>query len=71
MHGICHLPIIPLRLNPDDRSEMVSQVLFGEYFDILEKSGNWVHIKLANDSYEGWMIINFSEKFLPKIRLNF
>lgn len=55
MHGICNLPIIPLRLNPDDRSEMISQVLFGESFKILEKSGNWVHIKLTNDSYQGWI----------------
>jgi hypothetical protein len=34
---------------------MVSQALFGEHFSIIEKSGNWVKIKLHNDSYEGWI----------------
>jgi hypothetical protein len=71
MHGICHLPIIPLRLNPDDRSEMVSQVLFGEYFDILEKSGNWVHIKLANDSYEGWIDHKLFREVSPENQAQF
>lgn len=55
MYGICHLSVIPLRKEPNDRSEMVSQALFGEYFTIMEKSGNWVKIKLYNDAYEGWI----------------
>ena len=37
MFGICNLAIIPLRLEPSDRSEIVSQVLFGEHFQILEQ----------------------------------
>jgi len=54
-YGICHLSIIPLRIEPDDRSEMVSQLLFGDHFQILEKSKGWVKIKIAFDNYEGWM----------------
>jgi hypothetical protein len=37
MFGICNLAIIPLRLEPSDRSEIVSQILFGEHFEILEQ----------------------------------
>jgi gamma-D-glutamyl-L-lysine dipeptidyl-peptidase len=55
MHGICNLAIIPLRIAPNDRSELVSQVLFGEHFEIIEQSGHWIKIRLEFDNYEGWI----------------
>ncbi|RLD44281.1 MAG: hydrolase Nlp/P60 [Bacteroidetes bacterium] len=54
--AICTVAIMPLRVSSDDRSEMVSQVLFGESMEILEYSGlNWAHIRMAYDNYEGWV----------------
>jgi hypothetical protein len=55
MFGICNLAIIPLRIEPSDRSEIVSQVLFGEHFQILENFKQWSKIKLQFDDYEGWV----------------
>lgn len=55
MYGICNLAIIPLRIEPNDRSEQVSQVLFGEHFEILEKSKQWFKVRLQYDNYEGWI----------------
>jgi hypothetical protein len=55
MFGICNLAIIPLRAEPNDRSEIVSQVLFGEHFEILENQNQWSKIKLQFDEYEGWV----------------
>jgi hypothetical protein len=55
MFGICNLAIIPLRLEPSDRSEIVSQVLFGEHFQILEQLKPWAKIKTQYDDYEGWI----------------
>jgi hypothetical protein len=55
MFGICNLAIVPLRLEPSDRSEMTSQVLFGEHFKILEQTEKWSRIEIALDSYEGWI----------------
>jgi len=55
MFGICNLSIIPLRIEPSDRSEIVSQVLFGEHFEILEQLKQWSKIKLQFDDYEGWV----------------
>ena len=55
MFGICNLAIIPLRFEPNDRSEIVSQVLFGEHFKILETQKQWSKIKLQYDGYEGWI----------------
>jgi len=55
MFGICNLAIVPLRLEPSDRSEMTSQVLFGEHFKILEETPKWSRIELGFDSYIGWI----------------
>ncbi len=55
MFGICNLANIPLRIEPNDRSEIVSQVLFGEHFLVLEKQKQWIKIKLQFDDYEGWV----------------
>jgi hypothetical protein len=55
MFGICNLAIVPMRSDANDRSEIVSQVLFGEHFEILEQSKQWSRIKLFYDGYEGWI----------------
>ena len=49
MFAICNLAIIPLRAEPNDRSEIVSQVLFGEHFEVLEQQNQWSKIKLHFD----------------------
>lgn len=55
MFGICNLAMIPLRFEPSDKSEIVSQILFGEHFEILEQVQQWSRIKLQYDAYEGWI----------------
>jgi len=54
-YGICHLSIAPLRFESSDKSELVSQLLYGDHFKIIEKRKNWSRIRLAFDSYEGWI----------------
>ncbi|MDO6739277.1 C40 family peptidase [Wenyingzhuangia sp. 2_MG-2023] len=54
-YGICNLSVVPLRLEPTDTSEMVSQVLLGEHFKVLEIHNKWSRIQLAFDNYEGWI----------------
>src|SRR5690606_14923026 len=36
-------------------SEMVSQILFGEVFIIIEKKGEWLFIETHYDNYRGWI----------------
>lgn len=55
MFGICNLANIPLRAEATDRSEIVSQVLFGEHFRVLEQEKQWTRIRLQFDDYEGWI----------------
>ena len=54
-YGICPLSIVPMRLDPSDRSEMINQVLYGEHFKILEIRKKWSLIRLSHDAYEGWV----------------
>ncbi len=54
-YGICNLSIVPLRLEAADTSEMVSQVLYGDVFKVLELRKSWHKIRLAFDKYEGWI----------------
>lgn len=55
MFGICNLANIPLRAEPSDKSEIVSQVLFGEHFKVLSQERQWTRVKLHYDGYEGWI----------------
>ena len=55
MVGICHLTVIPMRAEPSHRAEMVSQLLFGETFRMLEIADEWVRIQTHHDGYEGWI----------------
>ena len=54
-YGICILGIIPLRKEAKDQSEIVSQVLFGQHFKVLQVTPKWIRIELASDNYEGWI----------------
>ncbi len=54
-YGICNLSIVPLRDEPSNKLELVSQVLFGEHFKVLEIRKEWSKIRLSFDKYEGWI----------------
>jgi hypothetical protein len=54
-YGICNLALIPLRAEPRHQSEIVSQLLFGETFELLERTENWVRVVTTFDGYQGWI----------------
>jgi len=54
-YGICHLSIVPIRSTADDTSEMVSQLLYGEHFKVLDQRKKWSKIRNAFDNFEGWV----------------
>lgn len=53
--GVCPLSVIPVRSTPSDKSEMVTQLLFGEMFSIVERHQQWIQIVVAADGYMGWI----------------
>ena len=56
--GISILSVIPIRELPSDKSEMTTQLIFGEHYNILEQRKKWSRIKIAHDKYTGWISNN-------------
>ncbi|MTI19604.1 SH3 domain-containing protein, partial [Fulvivirga sp. RKSG066] len=71
--GVCRLGIVPVRETASDKAQMVTQLLFGDHYEILEVSDNkkWLKIKIHFDSYEGWIDTkqhtNISEAYFNQI----
>ncbi len=57
-YGICRWADIALRATPSHRSEMVSQLLFGETYQLLEEAADWIKISTTDCRYEGWISRN-------------
>jgi gamma-D-glutamyl-L-lysine dipeptidyl-peptidase len=56
--AISFLSVIPMRKDPSHRSEMVSQILFGEFVETSEVEENFVRVKCLYDDYTGWVQSN-------------
>jgi len=52
--GICNMPLLPLRSEPSERAEMISQVLFGALFEVLNEKDSWSQIRNLSDKDTGW-----------------
>jgi cell wall-associated NlpC family hydrolase len=52
---ICENVFVPLRTGPSHKSEMLSQVLFGETYKIIDQAGKWIKIETQFDNYHGWI----------------
>ncbi|WP_448530384.1 C40 family peptidase [Raineya sp.] len=74
--GIVHLDIVPVRAEPSDKAEQVSQLRFGEVVEVLATSENqkWLHIQNFLDKYMGWVdvlqIKPISENFFELYKQN-
>lgn len=56
-YGICRLSVVPVRSSASDKSEMVTQLLFGDHYSVIQFSeGNkWLKVQISYDGYEGWI----------------
>ncbi|HEX2395972.1 MAG TPA: C40 family peptidase [Bacteroidales bacterium] len=54
-HGIALLSLIPMRKEPKEQAEMVSQLLFGESYEILDERDGFIQILTTYDRYTGWI----------------
>jgi cell wall-associated NlpC family hydrolase len=55
MIAVCPLSVVPVRKEPSDRSEMVTQLLFGDMAEVVGEEGAWRKIIVSDDGYEGWV----------------
>jgi len=63
-------PLVPGRREPSDKSEMVTQLLFGEMYRILEEQKKWVLIRSESDQYECWIDRKQHSAIAGKIEFN-
>lgn len=54
-----------MRSVPDQAAELVTQLLFGEHYKVLESRKNWSRVKTVFDKCEGW-IMNSQLTFIPE-----
>lgn len=56
-YGVCRLSVVPVRSDPRDTSEQITQLLFGDHYEVLEVSPDrhWCFIRIYADQCEGWL----------------
>lgn len=54
--------IVPMRAEANERSEMVSQVLYGEPLEIIEAKEKWILVRSMVDDYQGWVSQNMIKR---------
>lgn len=55
MYGICDIAALPMRAEASEKSEMVSQLIFGDAYEVIESTNKWLKIKTFDCQYEGWI----------------
>lgn len=50
----CIVPVCPIRKEASHRSEMVSELLFGEVAEVLEVNKSFTKLRSLYEGYEGW-----------------
>jgi len=58
--GVSRLSLVPMRAEPSDKAEQVSQLLFGDHYEVheLSKDKNWLRIHMYYDQCEGWINVH-------------
>lgn len=68
--AFCALSVIPIRKEPKDSAEQVSQLLFGEPIEVLEYTRPWLKVRSYLDGYEGFIdhkqVLAITEKELKR-----
>jgi hypothetical protein len=69
-YAFCALSVIPVREEPKDSAQQVTQLLFGEPIEILQHGQPWLKIRSYLDGYEGYIdhkqVLALTEKELRR-----
>ena len=55
MFAINHCTVTPVRQEPSEGSEQLTQLLFGEVCEVLDRLPRWTKIRSTLDGQEGWV----------------
>ena len=63
--------VINLHKKASEKSEIVTQMIYGDSFSISKKNKRWLKIKIKEDGYEGFIKDkNFSKFLKPTHKIN-
>ena len=66
----CSVSVSPIRAEVSEKSEMTSQILYGETCEIIKTEGLYSKIKMDFDGYEGWVNSSVLKKENSEISKN-
>ena len=62
--------IINLHKNPSAKSEIVTQMIYGDSFSLRKKTKKWLKVKIKEDNYKGYIINkNFPQYLKPSHKI--
>ena len=66
-----NFPVINLHKRPSTKSEVVTQMIYGESFLVSKKTKKWLKIKISEDNYKGYILNkNFINLLKPSHKIN-
>jgi gamma-D-glutamyl-L-lysine dipeptidyl-peptidase len=56
-YGVCRLAIVTVRKDADHKSEAITQLLFGDHYEVVDvsKDQKWLSIVINSDETSGWI----------------
>lgn len=70
-YAIACSAVIPLRPEASEKTEMLTQIMFGEHLEVFGTVGNWANVRNAYDGYLGWIdkktLLEIDEKQFLKL----
>jgi len=74
LKGICRLSVVPMRATPKGDAILISELLFGEHYSVLDTKNGRVQIQLHFDNSIGWINQNqhtpISEEYFNQVNLS-
>ncbi len=66
-----NINFLNLYKKPSNKSEIVTQMIYGDTFSISKKTGKWLKIKIKEDGYKGYIKNQrYSTYFKPNYKVN-
>ena len=68
-------PITNVYKKASDKSELVTQMIYGDSFTVIKKNSKWLKIKIKEDAYKGFIknrnYVFFIKKKIILTKLNY
>ena len=70
-YGVCRLAIVPVRKGPGDDAEQITQLLFGDHYEVFTVSSDkrWIAIKIITDQCDGWIDVRQHHSISPEYEI--